>query len=60
MIIEGQIVSRPYSGEYDERIYDNNSSWNSQNWTYIKFTNGDYSDGVVSLEVFRKPSRFHR
>lgn len=43
MIIEGQIINRPYSGEYEERIYDNNSPWNSQNWTSIKFTNEDYS-----------------
>ena len=34
MIIEGQIINRPYSGEYEERIYDNNSPWNSQGWTY--------------------------
>ena len=44
MIIEGQIINRPYSGEYGERIYDNNSPWNSQGWTYIKFTNDDCSE----------------
>ncbi|WP_104384439.1 hypothetical protein [Sphingobacterium sp. HMA12] len=44
MIIEGQIVNRPYSGEYEERIYDNDSPWNSQDWTYIKFINDDYSE----------------
>lgn len=42
MIIEAEIISKPYSGEYTERIYDNESAWNSQSWTYIKFTNDDY------------------
>ncbi|MDZ4146648.1 MAG: hypothetical protein U1C58_00035 [Flavobacteriaceae bacterium] len=36
-----EIVSQPYSGEFDERIYDNESPWNSQSWTWIKFTNVD-------------------
>lgn len=44
MVMEGEIISRPYSGEYTERIYDNESSWNSQSWTFIKFTNNDYSE----------------
>ena len=43
MIIEAEIISQPYSGEYIERIYDNESAWNSQSWTFIKFTNDDYS-----------------
>lgn len=44
MIIEAEKISRPYSGEYTERIYDNQSAWNSQSWTWIKFTNDDYSE----------------
>lgn len=44
MIIEAEIISQPYSGEYTERIYDNESAWNSQSWTFIKFTNDDYSE----------------
>lgn len=44
MIIEAEIIGRPYSGEYLERVYDNDSEWNSQSWTYIKFTNDDYSE----------------
>ena len=44
MIIEAVIISQPYSGEYIERIYDNESAWNSQGWTFIKFTNDDYSE----------------
>lgn len=54
MIIEGQIINRPYSGEYEERIYDNNSPWNSQNWTYIKFTNDDYSEWCGVFRGFPK------
>lgn len=34
-------IVQPLSGEYEERIYDFNSSWNSQDWTWIKFTNDD-------------------
>jgi hypothetical protein len=44
MIIEAEIIGQPYSGEYTERIYDNESAWNSQSWTFIKFTNDDYSE----------------
>jgi hypothetical protein len=44
MIIKAEIIAQTYSGEYEERIYDNESAWNSQNWTSIKFTNEDYSE----------------
>jgi len=44
MIIEAEIISQPYSGEYIERIYDNKSAWNSQSWTFIKFTIDDLSE----------------
>jgi len=44
MIIDAEIISQPYSGEYTERIYDNESAWNSQSWTFIKFTDDDYSE----------------
>lgn len=44
MVIQAKIISQPYSGEYIERIYDNKSEWNSQSWTFIKFTNDDYSE----------------
>ena len=30
-------VSQPYSGEYEERIYDIESCWNSPEWTWIRF-----------------------
>lgn len=44
MIIEAKIISLPDSGKYSERIYDNESAWNSQGWTSIKFTNEDLSE----------------
>ena len=44
MIIKAEIINPPYSGELKERIYDVESSWNSQNWTYIKFKEEDAVD----------------
>lgn len=44
MITNGEIICQPYSGQYFERIYDISSPWNSQNWTWIKFTNEDCSE----------------
>ncbi len=41
MIIKGEIINQTFSGTYEERIYDNESAWNSQNWTTVKFTNDD-------------------
>jgi hypothetical protein len=44
MIIEAEIISQPYSGEYKEKIYDCETGWKSQSWTFIKFTNEDNSE----------------
>lgn len=52
MIIEAQIISQPYSGEYSEKIYYNESAWNSQSWTFIKFTNDDYSEWCGQFRGF--------
>lgn len=52
MIIEADIISQPYSGVYTERIYDNESAWNSQSWTFIKFTNDDYSEWCGQFRGF--------
>ena len=41
MIQTAEIINQPYSGEYDERIYDNISPWNSSCWTWVKFTEGN-------------------
>ena len=35
------IINQPYSGEFEERIYDVQSPWNSKFWSFIKFTNED-------------------
>ncbi|MBD1399051.1 hypothetical protein H9Q13_17955 [Pontibacter sp. JH31] len=52
MIIEAEIISQPYSGQYNERIYDNESAWNSQSWTFIKFTNDDFSEWCGQFRGF--------
>lgn len=44
MIEKSEIINQPYSGQFTERIYDIESPWNSQNWTWIKFTNKDSSE----------------
>lgn len=54
MIIKAEIISQPYSGEYTERIYDTESAWNSQSWTFIKFTNDDYSEWCGQFRGFPK------
>ena len=40
MISEAEIIDQPDSGEFEERIYDIESPWNSQNWTWIRFKDG--------------------
>lgn len=37
MINYAEIVPQPYSGEYNEKIYDIESVWNSREWTWVKF-----------------------
>lgn len=54
MIIEAEIINQPYWGQYTERIYDNESVWNSQSWTFIKFTNDDYSEWCGQFRGFPK------
>ena len=46
MVKSAEIINQPYSGEFEERIYDNESSWNSQNWTWVKFTKTDFTKWV--------------
>jgi len=45
-----EIINQPYSGQYKERIYDIESVWNSQFWTWVKFTD-DHS--VETVGQFR-------
>lgn len=58
MIIEAEIISQPYSGEYSEIIYDNESAWNSQSWTFIKFTSDDYSEWCGQFRGFPRQVAF--
>ncbi|MBM9578180.1 hypothetical protein JWG45_13565 [Leptospira sp. 201903070] len=44
MISSVEIIRQPQSGEYKERIYDNDSAWNSADWSWIKFTNDNYDE----------------
>ena len=41
MISGAERIDQPYSGEYTERIYDIDTSWNSSDWTWIKFFDDD-------------------
>lgn len=52
MIIEAEIIAQPYLGAYTERIYDNESPWNSDCWAFIKFTNDDYTDWCGQFRGF--------
>lgn len=44
MIIKAEIINKPYSGEFKERVYNIENSWNSQSWSFIKFIDDDYSE----------------
>lgn len=52
MIAKAELITQPYSGEHTEKIYDIPSPWNSQNWTWIKFTNDDLTEWCGSLRGF--------
>lgn len=45
--MKAEIISQPTSGEYEERIYEIQSNWNSPFWTWVKFNkeNGDETVG---------------
>jgi hypothetical protein len=44
VINKADIINQPYSGQYKERIYDISSSWNSLNWTWVKFEDEDFNE----------------
>lgn len=52
MIIEAEIINQPYSGELTEIIYDHESAWNSQCWSFIKFINEDYTEWCGQFRGF--------
>ncbi|MDR4946072.1 hypothetical protein [Neobacillus cucumis] len=44
MITKAEIINQPFSGQYKERIYDIKSSWNSPDWTWVKFEDEDFNE----------------
>ena len=37
MLLNIEQISQPYSGEYEEIIFDIESNWNSSDWSWIRF-----------------------
>jgi hypothetical protein len=54
MITKAEIINQPYSGEYEEIIYDNDNSWNSQSWSWVKFTESNQHEWVGQFRGFPK------
>ncbi|MED5051287.1 hypothetical protein P9850_05340 [Anoxybacillus rupiensis] len=52
MITKAELINQPYSGQYKEKIYDISSPWNSQNWSWIKFTNDDLTEWCGNFRGF--------
>ena len=48
--MKAEIIHQPYSGEFEERIYDVDSAWKSQFWAWIKFTD---ENGIEKVGQFR-------
>jgi len=53
-IVKAEIINQPYSGEFKERIYDLESPWNSQSWTWIKFVDEYENETVGQFRGFPK------
>jgi len=54
MIETCEIISQPYSGEFNEILYDNENPWNSSNWSYIKFTDTEFEEWCGVFRGFPK------
>ncbi|MGE5458283.1 MAG: hypothetical protein ACM3RX_08000 [Methanococcaceae archaeon] len=52
MIISAEIINQPISGEYQEIRYDCDCELRSNDWTWIRFTNNDYSEWCGSFPGF--------
>lgn len=52
MIIDAQLNDQPISGVYLERIFDIPSPWNTQGWTWIKFTEEDFKEWYGNFRGF--------
>ncbi|MFJ7738835.1 hypothetical protein ACIQ2D_21240 [Lysinibacillus sp. NPDC097287] len=44
LICNAEIIEQPYSGQFEERIYDISNPSNSQDWTWIKFEDEHYHE----------------
>ena len=56
--LKAEIINQPYSGEFKKRIYDVESPWNSQSWTWIKFTDENMSETVGQFRGFPKEVKY--
>jgi hypothetical protein len=36
--LKAERINQPTSGKYEEKVFDLNTEWKSQNWSWIKFT----------------------
>ena len=43
MLLNIEQISQPYSGEYEEIIFDIESNWNSSDWSWIRFEEDNQS-----------------
>ena len=48
--LKAEFIYQPTSGEYEEKIFDLNTVWKSQIWSWTKFTT---KDGIEWIGVFR-------
>lgn len=49
MLLSIEHISQPYSGEYEEKIFDIENNWNSSDWTWIRFE----EDTIIWCGEFR-------
>ena len=56
--MKAEIIDQPYSGEFKERIYDIKSHWNSQDWTWIKFTDKNSNEIVGQFRGIQKDVKY--
>ncbi len=56
--LKTEIINQPYSGEFKEKIYDVESPWNSQSWTWVKFTNENLTETVGQFRGMTKEVKY--
>ena len=59
--MNAKIINQPVSGKFKERIYDIENPWNSQSWTWVKFTDaysietvGQFRGAPVKVKYSKK------